>query len=147
MEEETKEAFEYVGLPRRAMAALIDLVVLLLTTVSVLYAIHGESYFRNDVLQRGPLDFLNSVVVPSLVVLLFWVLCSATPGKMIISAKIVDAKTGGKPRIWQWIVRYIGYFASAMFFGIGFLRIPFSPRKQGWHDELAGTVVVRRTKN
>lgn len=128
------------------MAALIDLVVLLLATVSVLYAIHGEDYFRSDVLKRGPLDFLNSVVVPSLVVLLFWVLCSATPGKMIISAKIVDAKTGGKPTIRQWLVRYIGYYASALFFGIGFLRIPFSPRKQGWHDELAGTVVVRRTK-
>ena len=146
MEEETKEAFEYVSLPRRTMAALIDLVVLLLATVSILYAIHGEGYFRSDILKRGSLDFLNSVVVPSLVVLLFWVLCSATPGKMIISVKIVDAETGGKPTIGQWIVRYIGYFASAMFFGIGFLRIPFSPRKQGWHDELAGTVVVCRTK-
>ena len=146
MEKETKEAFEYVSLPRRAMAALIDLLVLLLTTVSVLYAIHGEGYFRSDILKRGPLDFLNSVVVPSLIVLLFWILCSATPGKMIISAKIVDAKTGGKPTLRQWLVRYIGYYASALFFGIGFLRIPFSPRKQGWHDELAGTVVVSRTK-
>ena len=146
MEEEKKEAFEYVSLLARLIAALIDFVVLLLATVSVLYAIHGEGYFRLDILKRGPIDFLNSVVVPSLVILLFWILCSTTPGKMMIAAKIVDAKTGGKPTIRQFLVRYIGWFVSALFLGIGFLRIPFSPLKQGWHDEFAGTVVVRRPR-
>lgn len=146
MEEEKKEAFEYVSLLARLIAALIDFVVLLLATVSVLYAIHGESYFRLDVLKRGPVDFLNSVVVPSLVILLFWIFCSATPGKMMISVKIVDAKTGGKPTVCQFLIRYVGWFVSALFFGMGFLRIPFSPQKQGWHDEFAGTVVVRRPR-
>jgi uncharacterized RDD family membrane protein YckC len=29
---------------------------------------------------------------------------------------------------------------------IGFIWVAFDPRKQGWHDKLAGTVVVRSKK-
>ena len=135
---EEKQKMEYVGFWARAGASLVDVLLFLLFTVPILYAIHGRDYFRSDILKRGSVDFLNSVVLPSLIIILFWFLCSATPGKMIISARIVDAKTGGKPKFRQLVIRYFGYYASALFFGLGFLRIPFTPRKQGWHDEFAG---------
>ena len=62
---------------------------------------------------------------------------------MAVSARIVDAKTGGKPTTRQLIVRYLGYFVSTIPLGLGLLWVAFDPRKQGWHDKLAGTVVVR----
>lgn len=136
----------YVGFWARVWASLLDGTCFLLVIVPVLYAIHGRDYFRCDILKRGVLDVLNSLVLPSLVVILFWFLCSATPGKMLISARIVDAKTGGRPAFGQLVVRYLGYYASLLFFGVGFLRIPFNARRQGWHDELAGTVVIRRPR-
>jgi len=40
-------------------------------------------------------------------------------------------------------VRYIGYFVSVIPFGLGFIWIAFDSKKQGFHDKLAGTVVVR----
>ncbi len=39
------------------------------------------------------------------------------------------------------VLRYIGYFLSALPLDFGFLWIAFDARKQGWHDKLASTVV------
>ena len=75
-------------------------------------------------------------------IILFWVARSATPGKMLIRARIVDAATGGKPSIGQLIGRYLGYYVSMLPMFLGFVWIAFDQRKQGWHDKLARTVVV-----
>jgi uncharacterized RDD family membrane protein YckC len=67
----------------------------------------------------------------------------ATPGKMAIGAKIVDAKTLGKPSTGQLIGRYFAYYLSSIVLLLGFIWVGFDARKQGWHDKLAGTLVVR----
>ena len=139
----TKQEMDYVGFWARVWAFVLDGACYLLVIVPVLYTIHGRDYFKCDIVKRGPVDFLNSVVLPSLVILLFWFLCSATPGKMAISARIVDAKTGGKPTLRQFVIRYLGYYVSLLLIGLGFFRILINARKQGWHDEFAGTAVVR----
>ena len=92
----------------------------------------------------GPMDFLISWILPIFVVVLFWMYRQATPGKMVIRARIVDAKTGEKPTTGQYIVRYFAYFPSYLLLGLGILWVAFDKRKQGWHDKLAGTVVVRK---
>ncbi|MGR3985112.1 MAG: RDD family protein, partial [Gammaproteobacteria bacterium] len=33
-----------------------------------------------------------------------------------------------------------------LFFGLGLLWVAFDKRKQGWHDKLAGTVVIKRPR-
>jgi hypothetical protein len=67
----------------------------------------------------------------------------ATPGKMAVSAKIVDAKTLGKPSTRQFINRYVAYCFSFIPLGLGFLWIAFDRQKRGWHDMLAGTLVIK----
>lgn len=42
------------------------------------------------------------------------------------------------------IGRYLAYYVSLIPFGLGFIWVAFDGRKQGWHDKLAGTVVVRK---
>jgi len=74
---------------------------------------------------------------------LFWVYKNATPGKMLFKAVIVDAKTLRAPSASQNIIRYLGYYISLFPLGLGFLWIAFDKRKQGWHDKLAGTVVIK----
>ena len=37
----------------------------------------------------------------------------------------------------------VGKFVSAIAFFLGFLWIGWDGRKQGWHDKIAGTHVVR----
>ena len=63
-----------------------------------------------------------------------------------IGARIVDAKTGDKPSTGQLIGRYFAYYVSVIPLFLGMVWVAFDPRKQGWHDKLAGTVVVRAKK-
>ena len=86
---------------------------------------------------------LIQLAVNAAFVLGFWFLLSTTPGKLVINAYIVDAKTLGKPRPWQLVVRYLGYYLSILTLMLGFLWVAFDRRKQGLHDKLAGTVVIR----
>ena len=43
------------------------------------------------------------------------------------------------------VVRWIGYLVNDIIFGIpvGFIWAAFDANKQGWHDKLAGTIVVK----
>jgi uncharacterized RDD family membrane protein YckC len=82
-------------------------------------------------------------VLPPLAVIAFWIARQATPGKMVLRAKIVDAETGEPPSRMQAIGRYLGYYVSLFGLGLGFFWVGWDKRKQGWHDKLAGTVVIR----
>ncbi len=40
-------------------------------------------------------------------------------------------------------LRYVGFIISAVCLGIGFIWAAFDGQKQGWHDKIAGTYVVK----
>lgn len=137
---------EYVGFWLRVWASVIDSILVLLVLVPLTAAVYGWNYFMMATHDAGIVDFLVSWVLPAMVVLAFWTAKNATPGKMAISATIVDARTGAPPGTGQHIGRYMGYFLAVIPFGLGLLWVAFDPKKQGWHDKLAGTVVVRPRK-
>jgi uncharacterized RDD family membrane protein YckC len=137
------EELEYVGFWPRLGASLIDTVLGAMILYPILYALYGREYFASDNLVAGGGDFIMTHVFPAIAIIVFWVYKSATPGKMAIRAKIVDAKTGLPPSKGQLIGRYFAYYISTIPLCLGFLWIAWDPRKQGWHDKLAGTVVVR----
>lgn len=136
---------EYVGFWARAGASIIDTVLFLLITLPLSISIYGWAYLDSDQtgLIAGPADFLISWVFPAVAVILFWLFKQATPGKMAVSARVVDAATGQTLSVGQSIGRYLAYFVSTLPLGLGLLWVAFDPKKQGWHDKLAGTVVVR----
>ena len=138
--------FEYAGFWVRVGAAIIDTILLMVITLPLLIAIYGWSYFdpESTGFIAGPMDFLISWVFPAIAVIAFWIVKQATPGKMAISARIVDATTGANPSAGQLIGRYFAYFVSIIPLGLGIFWVAFDGRKQGWHDKLAGTVVVRQ---
>ena len=138
------ENLHYAGFWVRVGAALIDTILISLIIWPVVTAVYGTDYWSGDKLIQGPVDFLVSWVLPAVAVVLFWLARQATPGKMAIAAHIVDAKTGAKPTSAQFVIRYLGYYVAMLPLFIGILWVAFDPRKQGWHDKLAGTVVVRR---
>ena len=146
----------YVGFWARFLAMFIDNVWVTIVVVLVLMAIFGEDFMAMMAMapdsspeamgmaaQGAAGSLLAQLLLPAVLIVGFWFWKAATPGKMVISAKIVDAKTLGSPSTGQLIVRYIGYFISAFVFGLGFLWVAFDKRKQGWHDKIAGTLVVK----
>lgn len=44
----------------------------------------------------------------------------------------------------QLVGRYLAYYMSMRPLGLGLIWVVFDKRKQGWHDKLAGTVVVKQ---
>jgi uncharacterized RDD family membrane protein YckC len=137
------EQLAYAGFWVRVGASLIDVLLILLIVGPIVYAIYGPQYLESDALIHGPMDFLLTWVVPAIAVILFWIYKGATPGKMAVHARIVDARTGGHPSNGQLIGRYFAYYVSLLGLGLGYLWVAWDQRKQGWHDKLAGTVVVR----
>jgi uncharacterized RDD family membrane protein YckC len=134
---------EYVGFWLRVGAALVDTVLMGLIIWPLLTAIYGSGYWTGTRLVHGPMDFLLSWILPAGAVIVFWIARQATPGKMLISARIVDADTGAKPSVGQYIGRYLAYFVATIPLLLGIIWVGFDRRKQGWHDKLAHTVVVR----
>jgi len=143
----TSTNLAYVGFWMRAWATIIDTVLLIIIILPILLAAYGTAYFESKQVIQGPVDFIISWVLPPVAAILFWVYRSATPGKMAISARIVDADTGQKPSTAQFIGRYFAYLVSIIPFGLGFIWVAFDARKQAWHDKLAGTLVVRPVRN
>lgn len=141
-----QEVEVYAGFWLRVGAALLDTVLWLIVAGPILWGIYGPELFAEDTFVAGSWDFLLSWVFPAIATIVFWIYRSATPGKMAIGARVVDARTGGHPSTGQLVGRYFGYYVSAIPLLLGLLWVAWDPRKQGWHDKLAGTVVVRRRR-
>ena len=114
-----------------------------MTMVMVMTTPEASGQMMGAAAQGAAGGFLVQLLLPAALIVGFWVWKSTTPGKMVVSAKIVDAKTLGDPSTGQLIVRYVGYFISTFVFFLGFLWVAFDKRKQGWHDKIAGTLVIK----
>ena len=66
----------------------------------------------------------------------------ATLGKMAMGLKVTDLD-GERIGVGKSFLRTIGSFVSAVLLMVGYLMVAFTERKQGLHDKIAGTLVVR----
>jgi len=70
----------------------------------------------------------------------FWSISGETIGKKVFGLRVVG--DNGQPLSFKnAMLRYLGYFISAVFFA-GFIWAAFDEKKQGWHDRLATSHVV-----
>ncbi len=122
------------------------LAVSLISTLLILTLFGAETL--QQVRSESALATLNWRVVlieqalPLLWCIGFWFAWQATPGKLLLNCRIVDANSLGRPRAEQLVLRYLGYIVGALVFGLGLLWVLWDKRKQGWHDKLARTVVI-----
>lgn len=146
------------GFVSRAVALILD--ILFVTMGSIVFAalaslilnffgFNAESLTTDDPTSLLGMIQVIIVAMSSLAVLLFvpgyfvifWVLVGATPGKQILGLRII--RTDKTPLGWsRAIVRYVGYFISAIVFFLGYLWVFIDGRRQAWHDKLADTFVV-----
>jgi uncharacterized RDD family membrane protein YckC len=72
----------------------------------------------------------------------FWSTTGQTVGMLALRIKVV--REDGRPlTLATGIMRYIGFVISAIVIFIGLLWVIWDPKKQGWHDKIAHTLVVR----
>ena len=72
----------------------------------------------------------------------FWSI-GGTPAMRLFRLKVVGANTGRRIGIGRAILRFVGFVISALLCYVGLVWAAFDPRKQGWHDKIATTVVLR----
>jgi uncharacterized RDD family membrane protein YckC len=133
----------YGGFWVRVAASIVDSILLALVIGPIVWKVFGPEYFSSQEIIHGPIDFLLTWITPAVAIVLFWIYKSATPGKMMFHLRIVDERTGGAPSPGQSIVRYLGYYVSVIPLGLGILWVAFDARKQGWHDKIAKTLVLK----
>ena len=72
----------------------------------------------------------------------FWSHGGQTPAYKMLGLRMVRSADGGPVSMGQGIGRLLGYIISGVVLYLGFLWILFDGKHQGWHDKLAGTVVI-----
>ena len=73
----------------------------------------------------------------------FWSRGGATPGMKRFGLRVVDDRTGGPIGGGKALLRLVGMWVSSVVFYLGFAWILIDSRRRGWHDLIAGTVVVK----
>lgn len=68
-----------------------------------------------------------------------------TPGKRIVGIKVIHGD-GSLLNTTEAITRTVGYYVNSLVFWIGYLWILFDVKKQGWHDKMARSLVVKAGK-
>lgn len=131
--------FNYAGFGIRLIAFLIDAAII----SAIAYAIFGDKVVTTTG-SSFSVQF-NGVysLIPLAYQLGFWILLSATPGKMICGLKIIG-EAGKKLTPVEAILRIVGYVISGAVILVGFIWIAIDSKHQGWHDKIAKTFVIKK---
>lgn len=135
-------ALEYAGFWIRLGAATIDFIILLSIMYLIFYAFSKSITFVIPSWLFIPLLDLTFWLIHIAYFTVFWTWRGQTPGKMITGIKII--RTDSSPVTWKYaFLRYLGCIVSTIILFIGFIWIAFDSRKQGLHDKIADTYVVK----
>lgn len=96
---------------------------------------------------KAALNYGFQYGVVGLITVPLWVYKGATPGKMLLGIKVVDSETFGHIGFFRGAIRYLAYMAALLPAMIGVFWIGWNRRKRGWHDMLAGTVVIKNRES
>ena len=151
--------YKYAGFWRRLGAYTVDGIIILFTFI-VLYVIASLSFFSGAISGNSK-DFIADLSDPerfSSVKILIWIFFTSlyivyftyfhgttgrTLGKMFFGLQVVS-DDGTPISFGIAFLRAVGYLVSGALFNLGFIWAAFDKRKQGWHDKIAGTVVIIR---
>ena len=146
-----------IGFWKRAVAITIDLVFLDVATKISLLPLERSIDF-GDIM---PADLFTMDTFQAKVFLLYVVLylfaglilsvvyftyfhsvTGQSIGKGLLKIKAIQ--TSGEPLNFKIaLIRWGGYIISGLAMNLGFLWVMFDKNKQGWHDKIAGTYVVK----
>ena len=142
-------AVQYAGFWWRFLAYLIDAMISVCIffplgiVLGVVAVATGEDPNSPSMLgARLGIDGLSVLIT-----WLYYALCESsswqgTIGKKVLGLRVTDLN--GQPiNFAKATGRHFGKLLSALILGVGFIMIAFTEQKQGLHDTLAGTLVVK----
>lgn len=144
------------GFWRRLMAYVIDRIILYLISLILfliglialkLGGVSFGSIVMTGVLPLGAGLFTTVYIVTTFLTGMIYFIwfhgtVGQTPGKMLFGLRVIQI-SGEKMNIGIAFLRWVGCLVSGLVFLLGFIWIAFDRRKQGWHDKIAATLVIR----
>ncbi|HET7727028.1 MAG TPA: RDD family protein [Candidatus Limnocylindrales bacterium] len=131
----------------RLLSYLLD--SLILTVVIVAFAVVVGVIIAASGSQAAAVS-LTIVLVLGVIVLSigyfpwFWMRGGQTPGMRPFRLYVVRDRDGGPVSGGAAALRLLGYVVNSFALYIGFAWILIDKRRRGWHDLIAGTVVIQR---
>lgn len=138
---------EYAGFWTRVVATVLDslllcivqfvLTLIITQVISLMGIAAGEDPAVNFIV------WLFGTTISLGYAVFFIGYCGQTPGKMALRIKVV-CTDGSQPTYGRAVKREVlGKFVSSILLGIGYLMVAFDSRKQGLHDKIADTYVIK----
>lgn len=135
------------GLFQRFLAVLIDgLIAAVISIPSVVVSVVIQ--------QTGPTETMTALATFVGLLTLVAMLCyvalllamwtrGLSPGKWLLGLRVIYGETSLPASFWRMALReIIGKWVSGVVCYLGYIWALFDARKQGWHDKIAGTLVV-----
>ncbi len=131
----TASTGEKVGFLTRTLAFIVDAIL-----VGMVNGILTSILFSGDMGQGIALWSILGLAYYAY----FW---SSAGGGQTLGMKALNIKVittdGSQLTVTGAIIRYVGLLISFFCLLIGMIWVAFDPQKQGWHDKIAGTFVVK----
>ena len=126
---------EKIGFLPRVGATLLDLVGLAIVGSVLNAIIFGGDQTRGSGLQT---------IIGLAYFMYFWSSYGhgQTLGDRALNIRVVKT-TGAELTLMDAFLRYVGLIISLLVIFIGVIWVAFDANKQGWHDKIAGTYVVK----
>jgi uncharacterized RDD family membrane protein YckC len=151
--------FQLATIRKRSAALLIDWFVLILIYLSIiiLFAIFGLSLSKIDVkgifeveveMEHAPsylitiLKFLFGLLPILYFTVSFYFFKGQSIGKYLLRLKVLSLYHEHLG-LWHCFERSLGYFASALEFGFGFIQAFWNPNRMTLHDKIGETIVIQ----
>jgi len=139
------DALPKAGFWMRVVATFIDafIVFILQFLLGTLLAVIGVANNSGGAGDMAILIQLFGFAISCTYYVFFTGYCGQTPGKMVLRIKVI--RCDGSPLSYgRAAFREIpAKFISGIIFGIGYLMVAFDEQKQGLHDRMADTYVIK----
>jgi uncharacterized RDD family membrane protein YckC len=137
--------WHYAGFWVRFLAIIIDAIVLGLLSAALIPLTGAEmiTTTTNGVVTVNYASNAWSTLIGLIYFVGLWAWRGQTIGMMPFNMKVVGVADGNKIDILRGLLRYVGIIISIIPLFLGLIWAAFDSRKQGWHDKIAGTVVIR----
>ena len=138
------------GILTRLAAVLVDGVIPLAISIPssiVFWLVLTMPNLRGDTMQIVAIFVglltLVGLTCYSATVLATWAY-GLTPGKWLLGLRVASRDTGEPVGFWRMALREIvGKFLAAILCYLGFIWALVDANRQGWHDKIAKTLVIR----
>jgi uncharacterized RDD family membrane protein YckC len=132
----------YAGFWWRALAAVLDWILLTVIEGIVAFAIGMEAMLREGFSSQGPVATYTAIIGILYFPLMECSRLRGTLGKLACGLMVVD-EDGRQIGFARAFGRNLGKIVSVLI-GVGFLMAGWTRRKQALHDMMAGCLVLKR---